>query len=337
MPSLPSSQLSESLRKCIGASEVDALFGRLEGRVYCVTGASSGFGLETAIALAKQGGTVVLACRQGAKAEAATNKVKAVAINPSQVHLLPLDLSVPSSVRACAAKYNEIRESLPNKGALSALILNAGVLGLPWPSRVEAEPALQTNLLGHALLHELLKTALEQCVDSRLVVVASGSHYSIRGKELDLEKELPPRRENFSPWRAYAFSNLCRILWAKALSTQVRYPVISLHPASGPPTDAGRNLTLGSLFSVLSNVLRFEFRALLEFQSVTKGARTQTFLSVAPIEAVVALNGTFLSGNETDGPLGHPFPASDFAKRDDYAKKVKEFVDAFIKKELVEH
>ena len=87
----------------------------------------------------------------------------------------------------------------------------------------------------------------------------------------------------------------------------------------------------------LSNVLRFEFRALLEFQSVTKGARTQTFLSVAPIETVVALNGTFLSGNETDGPLGHPFPASDFSKRDDYAKKVNEFVDAFIKKELVEH
>ena len=50
---MASHQLSESLRKCLGASEVAALFGRLEGRVYCVTGASSGFGLETAIAIAE--------------------------------------------------------------------------------------------------------------------------------------------------------------------------------------------------------------------------------------------------------------------------------------------
>lgn len=330
---MASHQLSESLRKCLGASEVAALFGRLEGRVYCVTGASSGFGLETAIAIAKHGGTVILACRQGEKAEAAAEKVKAFASSPSQVYLLPLDLSVPSSVRECAAQYYALRPKLPSNGAISGLILNAGVLGLPWTKDVKAEPALQTNLLGHALLHSLLHPALEECKDSRLVVVSSGSHYSIRGTELDFEKELPPKKENFNPWRAYAFSNLCRILWAKALSKRVKYPVISLHPASGPPTDAGRHLTLSSLFSVLSNVLRFELRALLEFQSVTKGARTQTFVAVAPLELIAPLNGTFLSGNESDGPLGQPFLASDFARRDDYAIKVSDFVEAFIKKE----
>lgn len=330
---MASLQLSETLRKCVTSIDVAALFGKLNDKVFAITGASSGFGLETAIALAKNGGCVVLMCRPGLKANLALEKVKAVSIDPAKIHLLSLDLANPSSVRACAKQYLDMSLTLHKKGALNALVLNAGVLGLQWSKDMKNEPALQTNLLGHALLHDLLKPSLEASEDARLVVVASGSHYSIHGKELDFDKELPPRREKFSPWRAYAFSNLCRILWAKALSEKVNYPVISLHPASGPPTEAGRHMTLGMIFSVLSNVLRFEFRALLEFQSITKGARTQTFCAVIPKEIASSLNGKFLSGNESDGPLGLAFPASHFAQRDDYAKNVLEFVDAFISRE----
>ena len=74
---------------------------------------------------------------------------------------------------------------------------------------------------------------------------------------------------------------------ARALSRRDAYPVVSLHPASGPPTDAGRNMGLAVLLSVLPRVLRWEFRGLLELQSVGKGARTQMFAAAAP-RAVVA-------------------------------------------------
>ena len=57
--------------------------------------------------------------------------------------------------------------------------------------------------------------------------------------ELDLARELHPRAEGFDCHRAYAFSNLARVLWARALSRVVPYPVVSLHPACSGGTDAG--------------------------------------------------------------------------------------------------
>jgi NAD(P)-dependent dehydrogenase (short-subunit alcohol dehydrogenase family) len=236
-------------------------------------------------------------------------------------------------VRACAAQFEALRPRLPRGGALSALLLNAGVLGMPFGAYSPgAEPALQVNLLGHALLHELLRPALEAADDARVVVVASGSHWWI-DKVVDMARELPPRREGFDFGRAYGFSNLCRILWARALSRRVAYPVVSLHPASGPPTDAGRNMGLAVLLSVLSRVLRWEFRGLVEFQSVGKGARTQMFAAVAPRAVVAELSGRFLSGNETDGPLGCASAPSPLAQRDDLAAAVLAFVDAFVARE----
>lgn len=35
---------------------------------------------------------------------------------------------------------------------------------------------------------------------------------------------------SYNDLHAYAFSNLCRIWWAKALSKRVPYPVVCLHP-----------------------------------------------------------------------------------------------------------
>jgi nucleoside-diphosphate-sugar epimerase len=324
----------DAFRKCASAGAVAALFGPLDGRCVLVTGASSGFGLETALAIAANGGTTIMACRPGAKAEAAAAKVRAAAARGAAVHLLALDLARPASVRECAAAFATLRAQLPRGGALSALVLNAGILGVPFGAYApDSEPQLQVNLLGHALLHELLRPALEAADDARVVVVASGSHYWLTGESLDLALELPPRRERFDWGRAYGFSNLCRILWARALSRRTPYPVVSLHPASGPPTDAGRNMTLGVLLSVLPRVLYHELRGLLEFQSVSKGTRTQLFAALAPRAAVAELNGKFLSGNETDGPLGSAVAPSAFAQREDYAEAVLAFVDAFVARE----
>ena len=95
----------------------------LRGKVYLITGASNGVGLECAKALAAGGATVVLACRPGKKAEAAKEEVQAVA--SSSVHLLPVDLGDRASVKQCASTFLNL--NMP----LHALINNAGCNGVP--------------------------------------------------------------------------------------------------------------------------------------------------------------------------------------------------------------
>lgn len=92
-------------------------------------------------------------------------------------------------------------------------------------------------------------------------------------------------------------------------------------------------MSISVLWSILPKVLYFERRAILEGQSVPQGTRTQTFVAVAPRDIVAPLSGLFLSGNESDGPLGCPVTPSDFAQRHDYADKVMAFVDEFVTRE----
>ena len=353
----------EEFRKCKDAKAVANWNGPLTDRNFFITGASSGLGLETALALAAAGGNVICACRSGPKSDAALSQIRSVATRGATVHMVPLDLASSASVRACATQFEtQIRPSLPHGGTLHALILNAGIIGMSFGAfRSDMEPQIQVNLLGHALLFDQLQPVLEVSPETRVVVVSSGSHYWITGEELDINKELPPKKENYNSGHifcltlvqifpftlplplfyypllllghAYGFSNLCRILWAKALSKRVSYPVVSLHPACATGTDMGKNIGISTIMSILPRVLYHEFRGFIEGQSVSQGARTQTFVAVAPREIVSELNGKFISGNASDGPLGSPVKPSAFAQRDDYAEAVFQFVREFVEKE----
>src|SRR5207249_8333085 len=72
---------------------------RIEDRVWIVTGASSGIGKATAVGLARLGGTVVLACRDQARGEAAQREVVEESKNP-HVTLMLVDLASQASIIA---------------------------------------------------------------------------------------------------------------------------------------------------------------------------------------------------------------------------------------------
>src|SRR5438046_2264426 len=95
-----------------------------QGRLAIVTGANSGIGYQTARYLSHIGATVILACRNAEKGEAARAKI--VAEYPSAlVEPRILDVADLDSVRRFATEF--LNEGKP----LDLLINNAGVMAIP--------------------------------------------------------------------------------------------------------------------------------------------------------------------------------------------------------------
>lgn len=172
------------------------------GRVALITGANSGIGLETAKVLASKGASVVLACRNEAKAKAARASIK------GEVTVLKLDLADLASVRDAADRFKIEHQRL------DLLVNNAGIMA---PSkRAETadgfESQFGTNHLGHFALTGLLLDALHSTPGSRVVTVSSGLHRRGRVDMDDLQAE-----KSYSGFGAYGQSKLANLLFTYRL------------------------------------------------------------------------------------------------------------------------
>ncbi len=115
----------------------------LAGKTFLVTGASSGMGAATALALGRAGAKVVLAARRVAECEAlAADIVKA----GGQALVVKTDVAQEAEVREAVAK------AVKEFGRLDGAFNNAGLLGVSAPlheTRTEDfEAVLRTNVLG---------------------------------------------------------------------------------------------------------------------------------------------------------------------------------------------
>ena len=114
----------------------------LDGKVALVTGASSGIGEATALALAEAGAAVAIGARRKDRLEALAARLRGTGAS-----VLPLDLDVTDEA-ACADAVERTRGEL---GGLDVLVNNAGVMLLG--TIVGADPEdwrrmLSTNVLG---------------------------------------------------------------------------------------------------------------------------------------------------------------------------------------------
>lgn len=181
------------------------------GRVAVVTGATSGTGFETAKALAGRGATVVLACRNAQKADAAAKRI--LAAHPAaRVEVQSLDLGSLQSVRAAAAS---IRERFSR---LDLLLNNAGVMVPPYGKTEDGfESQLGTNHFGPFAFTGLLLDPLLATPESRVVTMSSGAHRMGRITFEDLHFE-----RGYHAWAAYGQSKLANLLFAYELQRRLR-------------------------------------------------------------------------------------------------------------------
>src|SRR5262249_5455968 len=139
------------------------------GRVTIVTGANSGVGYESAVALARSGAQVVMASRSIDKAERARRDLFE-RVPGAAVEIIPLDLSSLQSVRAFADNFNARYDRL------DILMNNAGIMIPPYGKTADGfESQLGTNHLGHFALTGLLLPRLLTTPRSRVVTVSSSA------------------------------------------------------------------------------------------------------------------------------------------------------------------
>ena len=274
------------MAKTFGATSTtdDVLDGvDLSGKRILVTGVSAGLGVETARALAAHGAQVVGAVRDPAKAQAATEVVRAQAANGGGLELVELDLASLTSVRACADAL------LADGRPFDVIIANAGVMATPRGQTADGfETQFGTNHLGHFVLVNRIASLLKP--GSRLVNLASAGH---RFSDVDLD-DPNFERTPYTEFGAYGRSKTANILFAVEFDRRHKargVRAVAVHPG-GIQTELGRHMTpevMQALTTMIAASLPPD-QAEFTWKTIPQGAATSVWAAVvAPAETVGGL------------------------------------------------
>ncbi|KAF9303809.1 hypothetical protein BGZ74_003001 [Mortierella antarctica] len=189
----------------------------LSSKVALVTGANTGLGYATMVALAGHGAHVIAACRSEQRAMDAIKKAKREikTKNPNaaapKIDFLQLDLNDISS-SAQAAK-NFLSMGLP----LHILVNNGGIATTPFALSADGiEQQLAVNHVGHFVFTMGLLERIKESQPSRIVVVSSLLHEVHPKGGIDFETIND--ETIMSPGERYGRSKLANLLFAKALA-----------------------------------------------------------------------------------------------------------------------
>jgi NAD(P)-dependent dehydrogenase (short-subunit alcohol dehydrogenase family) len=213
------------------------------GRRAVITGANSGIGFETALALAQKGAELILPARTQAKADDAVARILKQ-VPDARLNAEILDLGSQASVHAFARR---VIQRFPGQ-SLDLLINNAGVMALPKRELTEDgfERQFATNYLGPFALTALLLPSMKQIAGSRVVTVSSSASKQGRIELDNLQSE-----RSYKPMsQAYAQSKLADLIFTLELQrrlTAAGSPVLTTaaHPGYAVTNLQADHLRLG--------------------------------------------------------------------------------------------
>lgn len=250
------------------------------GRRVVVTGANTGLGFQTSLALASAGAEVVMAVRDLDRGQAAAQAIREQ-LEDAKLRVIRLDLADLASVR-------DFADSEAASGPLDLLVNNAGLMLVPRRELTKDGFELQmgVNHLGHFALTAGLLPALLQAPAARVVSVTSIAARRARG--LDHGMGLAG---NYTPMGAYSQSKLAVALFAEELDRRLRatgstvtsvlaHPGWSATAVDSPADNPGLTVRIGRRATAILG------------SSPRAGARSQVYAATAPA----------VSGGELIGP-----------------------------------
>lgn len=228
-----------------------------------ITGATSGIGRSTAIALSSMGARVTFIARNKDKAEVLLKELNCNTENKAAYIIA--DLSSQDEVKSAAKEYLNMNISL------DILINNAGLINLKRRETVDGfEETFAVNHLAYFSLTNILIDKIKESKSARIINISSGAHQFVSRMNFDdLQSE-----KNYKPFKVYSYSKLANILFTRKLSEVLKNDNITvncLHPGVVATGFASQNN---------SKIQKLLFKLSKPFmRSSNKGAETSIYLS----------------------------------------------------------
>jgi NAD(P)-dependent dehydrogenase (short-subunit alcohol dehydrogenase family) len=263
------------------------------GRTIVVTG-TGGLGFETALALARAGGKVIIAGRNAAKGAEAVEQIRRI-VAGAAVSFGAVDLASLDSIAAFARRLRTEHDSI------DILINNAGVMAPP-RRQITAdgfEMQFGVNHLGHFALTAHLLPLLREATSPRVVSLSSIAARQGRIDFDDLQAE-----KNYKPMPAYAQSKLACLMFAFELQRRSEAAGWGITSVAAHPGVARTDLLHNapgrfSAAGVARSVLWFLF------QPAAQGAWPGLFAATSP----EARGGRYYGPDRLSETRGHPSEA----------------------------
>jgi len=201
----------------------------VDGKVFVVTGATSGVGKAAAQALAAAGGTIAVLGRNPEKGQPTLDELAATAKYPQRLRFFSADFAELAQVRRLAERLRDAYESI------DVLINNAGAINMRrLETRDGFELSFGVNHLAHFLLTGLLVDLVIKAAPSRIINVSSSAHLSghIDFDDLGLEK-------GYSGRTAYAQSKLANVLFTRELAGRLKDAQVAVNAVHPGPVQTG--------------------------------------------------------------------------------------------------
>lgn len=238
----------------------------MSGKTVIVTGANSGIGRAASMGLAKLGADLVMVCRNREKGESARAEIARASGN-SSVELVACDLSIMSNIRRLASDFEG------SHSRLNVLVNNAGSVFQGYAETPDSfERTMAINYFSPFLLTNLLLPLLKASAPSRVVNVASGSHF--RGR-IGLDNVNGKGSAGGFGLEAYGRSKLALVLFTYELSRRLAGTDVTancLHPGAVRTNIWGHSGFVSPLVKLASLFMR----------SPEKGAETVVYLASSP-------------------------------------------------------